>query len=151
MDIHYHTCNFSRLPAICFCMIALLVTPAASDYINETVTDQNDPTYWLDQGGLFATYGNFPAAIEAYKKALALDADNSDAYFNMGVAYGEMGEYDQALVVINKAIALDAENDRYYYGRAWILLMTGERIDAMNDFEKAAQMGNLDAIHYLQQ
>ena len=132
-------------------VIMWLAAPVAAEYLNETITDTNDPAYWLDQGGLFATYGNFPMAIEAYKKALALDANNSEAYFNMGVAYGEMGDVDQALVSINKAISLDTQNGRYYYGRGWVHLRSGQKESARPDFEKAAELGNLDAVIYLQQ
>ena len=149
MRIQHHIRNAGWFLVVCLCLIALAAAPAAAEYINEAVTDENDPAYWLDQGGLFATYGNFPAAIEAYKKALALDEDNSAAYFNLGLAYGAMDAYDQALAAINKAIALDAENDRFFYGRGWILLRAGNRNAAAIDFEKAAEMGNRDAINFL--
>lgn len=146
----YHTIKKTgRFAAVCLVFTMLMANYATAEYYNETLTDPNDPAYWLDQGGLFATYGAYTAAIAAYKKALELTADSSDAYFNMGVAYGELGDYDQALAAINKAIGLDAENDRYYYGRARVRLLEGNRIDAMDDFEKAAGMGNLDAIEFL--
>ena len=112
---------------ISFWVALALAAPVAGEYLNETVTDTNDPAYWLDQGGLFATYGNFPMAIEAYKKALALDETNSEVYFSMGVAYGEMGDVAQALVWINKAISMDTQDGRYYYGRAWVYLRAGQK------------------------
>ena len=148
--VFYHTIKRTgRLVALCLILTMLMTSVATAEYYNETLTDPNEPAYWLDQGGLFATYGAYAAAIAAYKKALELNAESADAYFNMGVAYGEMGVYDQAVAAINKAIALDADNDRYFYGRARVLLLAGNRIDAMNDFERAAAMGNLDAIDFL--
>jgi tetratricopeptide (TPR) repeat protein len=136
---------------ISFFITIAVAAPVAGEYLNETVTDTSDPAYWLDQGGLFATYGNFPMAIKAYEKALSLDTNNSEAMFNMGVAYGEMGDTDQALVTINRAISVDPQNDRYYYGRAWVYLRAGQESRAVPDFEKAADLGNLDAIIFLQQ
>jgi len=141
-----YTMGFSVL-----CLIQLLVLPVAADYTNSAITDTNDPNYWLDQGGLFATYGSYSNAVQAYKKALALDVNNSKAYYNMALAYGELGELDQALVEINRAISLDDSRSQYYYGRAWILLKAGRMIEAKDNFQKAADMGNLDAIAYLQQ
>jgi tetratricopeptide (TPR) repeat protein len=141
-----YTTGFSAL-----FLIQLLVLPAAADYFNSAITDANDPNYWLDQGGLFATYGSYSNAVKAYKKALALDANNSKAYYDMAVAYGELGELDEALVEINRAIALDAGRSQYYYGRAWLLLKAGRMVEAKNNFQKAADMGNLDAITYLQE
>lgn len=131
-------------------MTALSVSPLMADYSNPAVAaDSQNPAYWLDQGGLFATYGNYFKAVESYKKALTLDDNNSKAHYNLALAYGELGQPDQALAEINRAITLDAEQDRYYYGRAWILLKSGRTAEAMDDFRKAADMGNLDAIAYL--
>jgi tetratricopeptide (TPR) repeat protein len=131
-------------------LIALSVSTTMAEYSNPAVAaDGQDPVYWLDQGGLFATYGNYSRAVEAYKKALALDADNSEAHYDIALAYGELGQMEQALAEINSAVALDAEQSRYYYGRAWILLKSGRRTEAMADFQKAADMGNLDAAAYL--
>jgi tetratricopeptide (TPR) repeat protein len=141
-----YTTGFSAL-----CLIQLLAMPVAADYFNSAITDTNDPNYWLDQGGLFATYGSYSNAMKAYKKALTLDINNSKAYYDMALAYGELGELDQALVEINKAISLDDSRNQYYYGRAWILLKAGRMIEAKDNFQKAADMGNLDAIAYLQQ
>jgi tetratricopeptide (TPR) repeat protein len=131
-------------------LVALSVSPLLADYSNSAVTaDTQNPVYWLDQGGLFATYGNYSDAVKAYKRALALDDSNSKAHYDIALAYGELGEMDSALAEINRAIALDTEQSRYYYGRAWILLRSGQRAKAMADFHKAADMGNLDAIAYL--
>lgn len=140
-----HTTGFAVL-----CLIALLASTVSADYSNSAITDSTDPAYWLDQGGLFATYGSYSNAVEAYKKALILDANNSRAYYDLALAHCELGELDQALVEINRAIALDAGHDLYYYGRGWILLKAGRTAEARENLQKAADMGNLDAITYLQ-
>jgi Flp pilus assembly protein TadD len=126
-------------------------TSMAADYDNAAISDKQSPAYWLDQGGLFATYGNYAAAIEAYKKVLTLDPQNAEAYFDIGVAYGELDEFDSALLHINKAITLEPGQSRYYYGRAWVYLIYGQSEKAVDDFKRAAEMGNPDAIIYLEQ
>ena len=142
--------NMAKLLVCALILTALSVSPLMADYSNPAVAaDSQDPVYWLDQGGLFATYGNYFRAVEAYKKALALDDNNSKAHYDIALAYGELGELEQALAEINRAISLDAEPSRYYYGRAWILLKSGRSDEAMNDFQKAADIGNLDALAYL--
>jgi tetratricopeptide (TPR) repeat protein len=142
--------NMAKLLVCALILTALSVSPLMADYSNPAVAaDSQDPVYWLDQGGLFATYGNYSRAVEAYEKALALDDTNSKAHYDIALAYGELGELEQALAEINRAISLDAEPSRYYYGRAWILLKSGRSDEAMNDFQKAADIGNLDAIAYL--
>lgn len=143
--------NMAELLARALMLIALSASPLMADYSNSAVaTDSQDPVYWLDQGGLFATYGNYFRALEAYKKALALDDNNSEAHYDIALTYGELGQLEQALAEINRAIALDSEQSRYFYGRAWILLKSGRSTEVLDDFHKAADMGNLDAIAYLE-
>lgn len=137
--------------AVCAASVLSGGTLMAAEYDNVAIPDKEGPIYWLDQGGLFATYGNYNAAIEAYQKAIALDPQNAEAYFDMGVAYGELDEFESALLHINKAITMDPAQSRYYYGRAWVYLISGQPGNALDDFKKAADMGNLDAIDYLQQ
>lgn len=134
----------------CLALLVLAAAPVAAQYVNEKLTDDNDPTYWLDRGGLYATYGSYSAAIKAYEKALALDADNSKAFFNRGLSYAELGDLNQALVDINKAISIDPSQGGYYYGRGRVLLLSAKKDQAMEDFKKAAELGDLDAISYLQ-
>jgi superkiller protein 3 len=151
--MHLQPSSIRIILVIAVCTASLLSggTPMAAEYDNVAIPDKQGPTYWLDQGGLFATYGNYNAAIEAYQKAIALDPQNAEAYFDMGVAYGELDEFESALLHINKAITMDPGQGRYYYGRAWVYLISGQPDNALEDFKKAAEMGNLDAIGYLQQ
>ena len=137
--------------AVCFVLAVFPFASLAADYDNTAIPDKQGPTYWLDQGGLFATYGNYAAAIEAYQKVIDLDPENAEAYFDMGVAYGELDDFDSALININKAISLDKGMGRYYYGRAWVHLISSQTDKALADFNKAAEMGDLDAIMYLKQ
>jgi superkiller protein 3 len=136
-------------------MIALFVLPATAqqrpaEYTNPAVSDETDPAYWLDLGGLFATYGNYTAAVEAYQKALELNPNFHQAYFDLGLAYMEMKKLDQALEQINKAISLSPGVAHYYYGRGRVMLLSGQSVKANEDFQKAADMGDRDAKAYLQ-
>jgi tetratricopeptide (TPR) repeat protein len=140
----------TKMLVLVLLLTALSVSPLMADYSNPAVAaDSQDPVYWLDQGGLFATYGNYSRAVESYKKALTLDDNNSRAHYDIAIAYSELDQLEQALAEIDRAVALDAEQSRYHYGRAWILLKSGRSTEAMDDFQKAADMGNLDAITFL--
>jgi superkiller protein 3 len=151
--MHLQTLTTHAILAIALCTASVFYSGSsmAADYDNVAIVDKQGPAYWLDQGGLFATYGNYTAAIEAYQKALALDPQNAEAHFDIGVAYGELDEFDSALLHINKAIALEPGQGRYYYGRAWVYLISGRSDKALDDFKKAAEMGDPDAIVYLEQ
>lgn len=151
--MHLQTFSMRIILAIALCAAAVLYsgTLMAAEYDNVAIVDKQGPEYWLDQGGLFATYGNYTAAIEAYQKVITLDPQNAEAYFDMGISYGELDEFDSALMHINKAITLDSEQGRFFYGRAWVYLISGQPDKAVEDFKKAADMGDLDAVLYLEQ
>lgn len=149
-----NTSFISRILAACL-MVGLLggagtVLPSgAAEYHNPAVAGKESPDYWLDRGALLATYGNYPAAIQAYKKALALDPDLSSAYYNLALAHFENGELGQALATVNQALIMDPDNGRYLYGRGWILLQGYGADRAAADFQRAAELGNPDALDYL--
>lgn len=123
----------------------------AAEYKNPAVPGEESAAYWLDLGGLYATYGNFEAAIRAYLKSLDIEANSAEAYFGLAVAYTEKGDLDQAITSVDRAISLAPDNGRYHYGRAWILLKSGRQDESRAAFEKAADLGDLDAQDYLKE
>ena len=140
----------SVILAVCL-VSAFIMAPSgmAAEYSNEAVTDTGDPVYWLDRGGLYATYGSYKAAIKAYDKALELNPNSDKAYFNRGLSYAEIGDLNQAMLDINKAISLNSGKENYYYARGRVQLLSGNKDEALKDFKKAADMGDLDAKKYL--
>jgi tetratricopeptide (TPR) repeat protein len=131
--------------------LALADSKPSAPYHNPAMPGPSEPAYWLDRGGLFATYGNYTAAIKAYRKALDLDPKISEAYFSMGLALAELGRTDQAFAQVERAIVINPNDARYYYGRARIFLITGQAEKAQADFDRSATMGHYDAIVYLSQ
>ena len=111
--------------------------------------ETKDANYWFNRGVLLSVYGNEKAAIGAFQQAAKLAPGWSSPYFQMGIAFGEDGQYAEALNVINKAIELDASKGAYYYGRARVHLLSGDALQARADFQKAAELGDQDAIRYL--
>jgi len=106
--------------------------------------------YWLNKGLICATYGNDPTAVRHFKKALALSPQRSDIWFNQGISYGEMGDFIEAVMALNKALELGFSEGLGLYGRARVYLLAGETSKALEDFHHAADLGNYDAIHYLE-
>ena len=111
------------------------------------VRDADD---WMEKGQLAATYGAYAPAVKYYKKALAMGSEESRVYFNMGIAYGELGDYARALDYLSRAIQMDADKGAYYYGRGRVYLISGNKDMAREDFKRAAELGDLDAIQYVE-
>ena len=110
---------------------------------------KKDADYWFKKGALVSTYGNNKAAIQYFQKAIALDPNFSGAYFSQGVSYGQLGEYSKAVAQINMALKMQPQNGMYYYGRGRVYLLWGDKAKAMDDFKKAAELGDEDALNYL--
>ena len=110
---------------------------------------KKDADYWFKKGALVSTYGNNKAAVQYFQKAIALNPNFSGAYFSQGVSYGQLGLYREAIDQINRALKLEPQNGMYYYGRARVYLLSGDSTKAMEDFKKAADLGDEDALDYL--
>jgi tetratricopeptide (TPR) repeat protein len=110
---------------------------------------KKDADYWFNKGALVSTYGNNKAAVQYFQKAITLDPDFSRAYFSQGVSYGQLGLYPKAIAQINTALKLEPQNGMYYYGRGRVYLVWGDKTKAMDDFKKAAELGDEDALNYL--
>ncbi|HEY9715180.1 MAG TPA: tetratricopeptide repeat protein, partial [Chroococcales cyanobacterium] len=61
--------------------------------------------------------GDFAAAIELYKKALAVDPNNAGGYTNMAGAYQSLGDFNNARAAYQKAYDLDKKGaiDNLYF------------------------------------
>ena len=108
-----------------------------------------DADYWFNKGALCATYGNDPAAIKFFQKAITLDPQRSGAYFTQGISYGQLDEFDKALGLIDRAIAMEPQNGLFIYGRGRVHLLAGNKQKAMADFRQAAELDDEDAQTYL--
>ena len=78
-----------------------------------------------------------------------LNPNFSGAYFSQGVSFGQLGEYQTAIAQINRALKLEPQNGMYYYGRGRVYLLWGDKTKAMQDFKKAADLQDEDALNYL--
>ncbi len=110
---------------------------------------QKDADYWFRKGALVATYGNDKAAIRYFAKAITLNPNHSRAHFEQGISYGQLGDFQTAISLINRALKFEPQNGMYYYGRGRVYLLSGDNAKAMEDFKHAAELGDEDALNYL--
>jgi tetratricopeptide (TPR) repeat protein len=59
---------------------------------------------FFKQGNEFIQAGELEKAVEEYKKALEIDADNVDVLTNLGVVYYNLGQLDEAVLHYSRAI-----------------------------------------------
>ena len=123
--------------------------PVADQKTKAPLTE-NDSAFWVDRGSSVSMHGNDRAALAYFEKAIELNPASSTAYFQKGVSLGELGKFEPALAAIDRAIALDPDRGVYYYGRGRIHLLAGNPEKAFEDLTRAADLGNPDAISYLE-
>ena len=69
----------------------------------------------LNAGSRFGETGKFPAAVEAFERAVRLKPDSYDATFNLGFAYYHQGNWEKALDTLNRIPPQLAGNQADYH------------------------------------
>lgn len=149
----YFSCLFAAALVFCFSGVALAEqkdTPKSQTAKKPAEPVKKDADFWFNKGALLSTYGNHKAAVQYFQKAISLDPNFSKAYFSQGVSYGQLGQYPRAIAQINMALKQEPQNGMYYYGRGRVYLLWGDKDKAMDDFKKAADLGDEDALKYLE-
>ena len=84
--------------------------------------------------------GDLPAAIQAYRMALAGADEDSYLLARLGSALDEVGEHTQALEILNDALERDPESEAVWLARAALFERSGALSDAYAALERAAQV-----------
>jgi tetratricopeptide (TPR) repeat protein len=122
---------------------------ALKEYNKAIGLDKNIYSYYDNRGMAEYHLGDFPSALGDFNMALELKPDFLDSWGNRGLTKLKLNDYDGAVNDFSRSISM---NDnlaaaRYYRGIAYLKL---NRIkEAKVDWEKAADLGYLKAVDYL--
>jgi tetratricopeptide (TPR) repeat protein len=122
---------------------------ALNEYNKAIGLDKNIYSYYDNRGMAEYHLGDFPSALGDFNMALELKPDFLDSWGNRGLTKLKLNDYDGAVNDFSRSISM---NDnlaaaRYYRGIAYLKL---NRIkEAKVDWEKAADLGYLKAVDYL--
>ena len=108
-------------------------------------------TKYFEQGLAYSESGKNKEAIEAFQKAVELDAKNPKlfwAVFNLGNSYADDGQYEKAIAAYKQTLSLQANFPRAYYnlGVAYVELNRTE--DAIRAFREAIKQRVDHAMAY---
>jgi Flp pilus assembly protein TadD len=102
--------------------------------------------YRLADNGLeFLQKGQYDAAISEFRKALAMDPDDTTALSNLGVALTSAGRFDEAAAQFRKTIEVDPENFKAHGNLGVALARSGRFAEAIPALEKAVSLDPDDA------
>ncbi|MGA3171479.1 MAG: tetratricopeptide repeat protein [Chthoniobacteraceae bacterium] len=93
---------------------ALLLSPddtMARDLLSRPTSAPQSPEAFLTLSLQLYRDGDYPASIDACRKALALHPDYAAAWNNIGAAYNQLGQYDQAAAACKQALRIDPAFD----------------------------------------
>ncbi len=91
--------------------------------------------------------GDVASAIEHYRRAAALDAENSDRHYNLGTVLGKCGALSESISELKEAIALDPENNDAYKNLSNSLWLDGQRTAAVRVlYERGVALGERDRL-----
>lgn len=97
---------------------------------------ERDSKYYIIIGKAYLMKGNYPKAIESYKKAIEKDSTNEEAKSSLAKIYIKMGKYDLAIKYLedlikskNPQIKTDAKLDL-----GWVYLKQGKHSEAEKMF-----------------
>lgn len=111
--------------------------------------DPNDIELLQLRAGILATKRDFPKAIEAYKKVIALSpADHEDSYVLIASLYAQEGNVDSAKVALRELMAKNPNSffGHYYFGR--MSEASGDAAGAEESYKKALSINpQADAVN----
>ena len=99
-------------------------------------TGSKDIAALVSQGRAAFERQEFPKAIEAFKKILALDANHPEAHTYMGLILAQAGHADGALMAFNRALSVDPKFPLALWGKGTLLYRAkGDNSGAREAFE----------------
>ena len=135
---------------------AMAANPPNYDQAIQILTQatQQDQTHDLLFGRLGDAYlgaKKYPESIEAYNKAIALDANKAAYHNNMAQALAKSNQTDKAIAEYDTAAKLEpASASTYFFNEGAVLTNTGKVDDAIAAFDKviAADPTKADAYYW---
>lgn len=114
---------------------------ALEDYNKAIKTNPQNAKAYFRRGRVFVKTDRHNKAIEDFKRSAALRPGYAPAYDNLGWLYMKRGEYENSLNYLNKSIELKSDNGWTYYTRARVHYEMEDRGKALEDAQKACQIG----------
>lgn len=142
-------CRVLLIVAFLFVLNGCAVTQPIDDKkvaAGPVVNTQDDALDMYQLGRSYQEQKNYPAAIDAYEKALTIDPDAAEVYNGMGVVYSLQGEHELAVQLIKEAIRLSPMASHLYNNLGYAYLEFGDVSRAADAFERALAL-NPENLH----
>ncbi len=106
--------------------------------------DWRNLTLWLTWASLMEAEQNYPAALDAYKKAQRIDSQAIAAKIGAGRMYLAVNEPREAVWIFRDLTQLDPQNGDFHYFLGEAYLVEGKKDLATKAMEKAGELYQLE-------
>jgi tetratricopeptide (TPR) repeat protein len=106
---------------------------AEDEYKAAIKANQYDALSWRQLGGIMTAKGDFKAAEEDYKKALALQPKDSEAKTGLAIVWISMNRTNEAISLLESAINDDPTNIVAHYRLSGLYRRAGRTADAQRE------------------
>ncbi|MEE8142262.1 MAG: tetratricopeptide repeat protein, partial [Planctomycetota bacterium] len=94
-------------------------------------------TSLLEQGKETEAMASFQKCVQAYRRVIEIDPEDSPALNNLGVALVELGQHEEALTVFRRALPTHPDTARIHRNIASSLVALGQRKAALPHYRRA--------------
>jgi len=113
----------------------------AVTYFNNALLIENDNLSVLHHLAYYhQNNGDFPKALEVYRKSIGVNPSFTSAYLNSGIIYLKLDSLKQAFDNFNIMVNMDKANPKAYYFRGLTHYMGHNNDAAKSDFEQAIKI-----------
>jgi protein O-mannosyl-transferase len=145
----------SKIPAIMLGIFAILaiISFIRLDIWKDGETMWQDTTSKYPETNHYAYYGlgnalntkkDYPASLEAYNKAIAINPGFSSYFLMRSGAYSGLNKMPEAIADLNKCISLDKKSIQAYYNRGLYRTNMNDYAPAVKDFDTALTIDPLN-------
>ncbi len=105
------------------------------------LADENDAEGWYNLGTILARRAEYADAVDAFRRALAVDPSMGPARHNLGIALVRAGRLDEAIVVLREAVAAEPDSEGAIYTLGVALASGGDRQGATECVRRLEALG----------
>ncbi len=103
-------------------------------------SDMANAHFYFDYGATAERAGFYEKAADLFKKSIALDPGNAEAYNYLGFMWADRNEHlDEAGEMLNHALQIDPNNGAYLDSLGWLDYRRGKFEQALTELLRAAQ------------
>lgn len=106
---------------------------------------------FLDRGKYYVDSQQYELALNDFSQAIFLNPQYAKAFYNRGTTYAILEQYAAALPDFGQAIRFNPQFTEAYFNYGAILVNTGQPHESLPYFEKADQLGHLQAVQTIAQ